>query len=117
MPAARKNDSHDRSNSRRRPAVTLDAREEQLVSLATDLAEKQMSEGTASAQVITHYLRLGTTRERLEQQKLRNEVHLLEVRAEQAATGKNIEELYGKAISAMRSYAGDPQPQDDDDDY
>jgi hypothetical protein len=101
MGAARK------GNSRRgRPATTPENRENQLISLATDLAEKQMQEGTASAQVITHYLKLGTTRERLEQERLARENLLLGAKAEQLASAKRIEELYETALNAMRSYAG-----------
>ena len=62
--------------------MTPEGRENQMVSLAIDLAEQQMREGTASAQVITHYLKLGTTRERLEQAKIEREVKLLEARSE-----------------------------------
>lgn len=100
---------------RGRPATTLDAREEQLVGLAVDLAEKQIREGTASAQVITHFLRLGTTRERLEQEKLRRENLLLEGRTEQIASQGRIEELYKNALNSMRTYGGH-EPLDDDDD-
>ena len=56
-----------------RPALTPEARENQLISLAVDLAEKQLQEGTASSQVITHYLKLGSMRERLEREKLEEE--------------------------------------------
>ena len=55
---------------RRPPATSVEARENQLISLAVDLAERQLSEGTASSQVITHYLKLGTTKDRLEKEKL-----------------------------------------------
>ena len=100
-----RNSSRD-SKNRRPPATTLEGRENQMVSLAVDLAEKQLSEGTASAQVITHYLKLATTRERLEQQKLEKENILLAARAEQIASGQRMEELYSDAIQAMRRYAG-----------
>lgn len=117
MAAVRKNSSEESPKPKRRPAVTLDARENQMISLAVDLAEKQLREGTASAQVVTHFLRLGTSRERLEQEKLQKENELLQVRAEQAATGKNIEELYARALDSMRSYRGEAPIQSDDDDY
>jgi hypothetical protein len=102
--------------SKSRPATTLDAREQQLVSLAVDLAEQQIRDGTASAQVITHFLRLGTTRERLEQEKLRRENLLLEGRTDQIASQGRIEELYKNALDSMRSYGGH-EPVDDDDAY
>lgn len=91
---------------KRRPATTEEGRESQLVSLAIDLAEKQLSEGTASAQVITHYLKLGSTRERLEQERLHRENQLLDARVETLASAKKVEELYSAALDAMRSYAG-----------
>lgn len=95
---------------RRRPATTDDAREGQLVSLAIDLAEKQLSEGTASAQVITHYLKLGSTRERLEQERLSRENELLNSKVEMMASAKRVEELYAAALDAMRNYAGQTEP-------
>lgn len=89
-----------------RPATTEQGREDQLISLATDLAERQMLEGTASAQVITHFLKLGTSREKLEQERLQRENLLLSAKAEQIASGRRIEELYETALDAMRQYSG-----------
>lgn len=77
-----------------------------MVSLAIDLAEKQLEAGTASSQVITHYLKLGTTTERLQQEKLRRENQLLDSKVQQMASAAKVEELYTKALDAMRSYAG-----------
>lgn len=91
---------------RRKPAETPEARETQLVSLAVDLAEKQLAEGTASAQVISHYLKLGSTRERLEQERLSKENELLNAKVEHMASAKRVEELYETALNAMRAYAG-----------
>jgi hypothetical protein len=78
-----------------------------LVSAATDLAEQQIREGTASSQVITHFLKLGSTRERLEQQRLEHENELTRVKIEAIESQKRVEELYLEALSAMRRYAGD----------
>ena len=89
-----------------RPALTPEARENQLISLAVDLAEKQLQEGTASSQVITHYLKLGSGRERLEREKLEEENKLLKARTEQLQSMKRVEELYEEAIKAMRNYGG-----------
>jgi hypothetical protein len=84
-----------------------------MVSLATDLAEEQIRQGTASSQVITHFLKLGSTRERLEQERLEHENQLLAVKKEQIESQQRIEELYVDAIKAMRSYAGDmPLPEE-----
>lgn len=91
---------------RRRPATTPEGRELQLVSLAVDLAEEQLRNGTASAQVISHYLKLGSSRESLEQERLARENELLRAKAEDLASRKKIEELYTTALDAMRSYSG-----------
>ena len=93
---------------RGRPAKTPEERENQLISLASDLAEKQLAEGTASSQVISHFLKLGSSRERLEQQRLSQENHLLQAKADQLASQKRVEELYADALEAMRSYTGNP---------
>jgi hypothetical protein len=91
---------------RGQPAMTEESRENQLVSLAIDLAEKQLAEGIASSQVITHYLKLGSTREKLEQERLHRENQLLNSKVEMMASAKRIEELYEQALNAMRTYAG-----------
>lgn len=99
---------------RRRPASTPEARENQLISMAIDLVEKQIREGTASAQVITHYLKLGSTREQLEQKRLKQENELLKAKVESLASGQRIEQLYEAALNAMRSYAGQDDRHYDD---
>uniref|UniRef100_A0AAU8GPJ0 Terminase small subunit n=1 Tax=Gordonia phage Petito TaxID=3158876 RepID=A0AAU8GPJ0_9CAUD len=104
--ASRKKTEPDTSSARRRPATTPESRENQLIAAAVDLAEKQIREGTVSSQVLTHYLKLGSTREKLEQERLRNENHVLKAKAEAMASAKKVEELYGLALNAMRSYAG-----------
>lgn len=104
--AASKKTRTDISKSRRPPATTPEARENQLIAKAVDLAEKQLAEGTASAQVITHYLKLGSSREKLEQERLANENSLLVAKREAMASAARVEELYGAAIDAMRAYAG-----------
>lgn len=101
----------------RQPAITEEGRENQLVSLAIDLAEKQLEAGTASSQVITHYLKLGSTRERLEQERLKRENLLLDSKVEAMASAGRIEELYSKALEAMSLYAGNSAIQDSDDVY
>lgn len=108
--------ANSRKSSRkpRRPATTPEGRENQLISLAVDLAERQLVEGTASSQVITHFLKLASTREKLEQERLQRENLLLSAKVEQIASGKKIEELYEKALNAMRTYSGQEIDQDDD---
>lgn len=103
------------SKTRRPPARTPEAREQQLVAKAVDLAEKQIDDGTASAQVISHFLKLGSSREFLEQERIRMETELLKAKQENMASAARVEELYGAAINAMRSYAGqDPLPSNND---
>lgn len=92
---------------RSRPALTPEARENQLIALAIDRAEQQLLDGTASSQVITHYLKLGSTKERLEREKLERENELLRAKAESIQSAQRIEELYKNALDAMRSYRGD----------
>lgn len=103
-----------RGRKPRRPATSAEARELQLSSAAYDLAEEQIQSGTASSQVITHFLKAGSTRERLEQQRIVHENELLKVKREAIEGQKRVEELYMKALSAMRSYAGqEPEGVDD----
>ena len=89
-----------------RPALTPDSRENQLISLAVDCAEKQMREGTASSQVIVHYLKLGSSKERREREKLEEEIKLLRAKTEAMKSAKVVEELYTEAINAMKTYSG-----------
>ncbi len=105
MPARRESRPNPRV-PRSKPATTPEARENQLISKAVRLAEQQLEDGTASAQVITHYLKLGSSRERLEQQRLAHENELLEAKREAIQAQKRIEELYVNAIEAMRAYGG-----------
>lgn len=92
--------------NKRPPAKTPEARENQLIELAVDLAEQQMIDGTASAQVITHFLKLGTTRAALETEKIKRENELLKAKTENLESQKHVEELYAEAIKAMRRYSG-----------
>jgi hypothetical protein len=80
----------------------------ELSSMAYDLAEEQIRGGSASSQVVTHFLKMGSTRERLEQQRLQHENDLLQVKREAIESQKRVEELYMAALDAMRSYAGTP---------
>ena len=86
-----------------RPALTPEARENQLVSLAVDLAEKQLREGTASSQVITHYLKLGSTKERIEKEILEKQKELIEAKTQNLKSIENSEKLYADALSRVFS--------------
>lgn len=100
------------------PATSPEARELQMVNLAFDEAERQIMEGKASSQVLTHFLKLGSEREKLEREKLRLEAQHLQIKSEQLAQGARMEELYEKAISAFHEYSGkEPGEEDAEDDY
>lgn len=89
-----------------RPALTPEARENQMIALAVNLAEKQLREGTASAQVITHYLKLGSTKAQTEKEILEKEKELITAKTENLKSAKRVEELYQEAIDAIRIYGG-----------
>ena len=91
---------------KRRPATTPEARENQMIALAVDLAEKQLMEGTASSQVITHYLKLGSTKERIEKEILEKQKELIEAKTEALKSAKRVEELYSDALKAFGIYRG-----------
>lgn len=97
--------SVDNQAKPQRKALSPEARENQLIAAAVDLAEKQLLEGTASSQVIVHYLKLGTQKEREEVEKLRRENELLIAKKEAYQSAKHVEELYSQAIEAMKSYS------------
>jgi hypothetical protein len=87
-----------------------------MISLAYDLVEKRMREGTATSQEVTHFLKLGSSREQLEQLKLTHENLLTQTRIEGMASQARVEELYRDALNAMRNYQGQ-EPLDTGDDY
>ena len=96
-----------------RPALTPEARENQLISLAVDLVEQRLIDGTASSQETTHFLKLGSIKNRLEMEKLEEENRLLKAKTESIQSQKRVEELYAEALNAMRSYAGQVGDSDD----
>ena len=112
--AKAKTTSSKEPKRRIRPATTPEARENQMISLAEDLAEKQLLEGTASSQVITHYLKLGTMKARLELEREKKEIELITAKTENLQSAKHIEELYMEALNAMRSYGGMDGESDDE---
>lgn len=93
-----------------RPALSPEARENQMIALAVDLAERQLREGTASSQVITHFLKLGTTRAELEKEKLRIENKKTEAQIKSIQSADEMKVLYENAIKAMRTYGGHGDP-------
>lgn len=96
------------------PAKTPEAREDQMISLAVDLAEKQLLEGTASSQIISHYLELGSTIGRIKKELLEQQKELARAKTESIQSAKRVEELYINALNAMRNYAGQRVGDNDD---
>lgn len=94
----------------RRPALSPEARENQMIALAIDLAEQQLIDGTASSQVITHFLKLGTTKAELEKEKLRIENKKTEAQIKSLQNGDEMKKIYEDALKAMRNYQGFGDP-------
>lgn len=97
---------------KRRPSTSPEGRENQLIALAVDLAEKQLMEGTASSQIVHHFLKLGSTKERLEKEILELQKQLIAAKTESLNSTTDLKELYVNAVNAMKSYSG--QNEDDD---
>ena len=93
-----------------RPALSPEARENQCISLAMDLAEQQQRDGTASSQVITHFLKAGASKAELEKEKLRKENLVLEAKAKSIELAEETKVMYENALKAMRNYAGYGDP-------
>lgn len=93
-----------------RPGLTPEADEKQLISMAVDLARQQLQDGTASSQVITHFLKLGSTREKLERERLIEENKLLKAKTKAYDNAEEIKVLYADALKAMRNYSGNGDP-------
>lgn len=89
-----------------RPALTPEARENQMIALAMDLAEKQLRDGTASSQLITEFVKRGSTKARIEQEILAEQKELITAKTEALQSAKRVEELYADAIKAMKRYSG-----------
>ena len=96
-----------------RPALTPEARENQLISLTLDLVEQRLLDGTASSQETTHFLKLATRKERLEMEILEKQKELTEAKTQALQSAKRIEELYTNALTAMRSYSGQGETDED----
>lgn len=112
MPVSKKEDV----KPRRRPATTPEARENQLIALAVDLAEQQLLKGTASSQVISHFLKVGSTKEVIEKQILEKKKELITAQTDAIKSAKKVEELYKNALDAMKTYSGQKREEDEEDD-
>lgn len=96
------------------PAMSPKEREDQMIALAERCAQKQLEDGTAPAQIIVHYLKLATERERLERENLALQRDLIVAKTEAYKAGQDMKELYEKAINAMKSYNGYGEEEDAD---
>ena len=115
MPRIKKRDPSN-TDRKIRPALTPEARENKLIALAVDLVQQRLLDGSASSQETTHFLKLGSMKNQLEMEKLREENKLLQAKTESIQSAKRVEELYAEAINAMRRYSGNKSSSDEDDD-
>ena len=106
-----------------RPALTPEARENQMISLAIDLVEQRLRDGTASSQETTHFLKLATNKAKLERERFELENELIRAKTQALKDQADMKVLYADAIAAMRRYSGhgsgdfDDEGYDDYDDY
>lgn len=105
------------SRRKREPARDPENRLQELVSLAVDLAEKKLRDGTASSQIITTLLNYGTEDKKLEREKIRSEIRLRDAKIQEIKSGEEMKELYSNAIEAMRTYQGYQYDDEYDEDY
>lgn len=117
MGKAKASSSSDPVRKPRRPALNPESRENQMIALATDCAEQQLLDGTASSQLIVHYLKLGTTKERLEKEKLENENKLLLAKVKALESQEHSDSKYEEVLRALRTYNGQAVDYDDSDIY
>lgn len=111
MPSQKK---PEQKASRRPPATTPEARENQMIALAMDEVERRLRDGTASSQETTHFLKLASSKERLEKEILEKKKELITAQTESIQSAKRVEELYIKALGAMRKYSGGKEESADD---
>lgn len=105
--------SSSSSKKKMRPALTPEARENQMISLAMDLVEQRLIDGTASSQETTHFLKLATTKAQLEKEKLKKENELLTAKTDAIESQKEMKEVYANALKAMQKYSGNGGVEDD----
>lgn len=110
------NEPDVKSRRMRAPATTPEGRENQLISLAMDLAEQRLRKGTASSQEVTHFLKLGSSKDRIEKEILEEQRKLIVAKTDAIQSAKRVEELYANALDAMRNYSGNRNRGDDNDD-
>ena len=98
---------------KRRPALTLEAEENEMIVLATNLARQQLEAGTASSQVITHYLKMGSTREKLEKEILEKKKDVMDAQIKEIESSEDLKKMMEEAMNAFRGYAM-PQTEEED---
>lgn len=104
------------TNKRRQaPGKTIQARENQIISLAYDLVEQRIRRGTATSQEVTTFIKMGSSLAQLEKSKLERETEVLVAKAESMKSQKKIEELYSEAMRAFRTYSGQEEISDEED--
>lgn len=104
----------DVNNLPQQPAKSPEEQEQRMIMLSMNLAEQQLRDGTASSQVITHYLKLASSKERAEKDKLKEEIKLLKAKSKAIESAERVEKLYSDAIDAMREYSGKKVNYDED---
>lgn len=104
--ARRKTSTETTTEFRSRPALTPEARENQMISLAMDLVEQRLRDGSASSQETTHFLKLASSKERIEKEILERQKELITAKTEALQSQKRVEELYAEALKAMKTYSG-----------
>ena len=98
------------NHRRKRPSISTEARENEMIALAINRAEQQLLDGTASSQVITHFLKLGTAKAELEKEKLKAEIEEKRAKVKFMESAEESKAVYEEVLKAMRNYAGYGDP-------
>ncbi len=114
MPRRAKVTESSKTLPKMRPALTPEARENQMIALAMDLVEERLRNGTASSQETTHFLKLATRSEKINQQLAEKDLELKEAKRQAIQSQARIEELYANALKAMQRYSGHEDDEIDD---
>lgn len=104
----------EKSQQKTLPARTPEARENQLINLAINLAEQKLRDGTASSQIITTLLNMATTKYQLENEKLRSDLKVASAKIEQMQNQGDMKDMYEKALVAFRTYQGNVEIEEDE---
>lgn len=90
------------------PPLSDKDHEAKLISLTLQMAEQQLIDGTASSQVMTHFLRLGSIRSKVELEKLRLENNLLTEKIQSEKMGQQLKEMFQDVMESLRDYQAPP---------